>query len=857
MADPTGLIANSGIELLTFGTPNGVKASILLEELKEAYGKDYTVQTVHIGKNIQKQPWFTAINPNGRIPAIVDHDRNGFAVFEGLPILTYLVRHYDPEHRFSFPIDSDDYSVAEQWIAWQHGGLGPMQGQANHFVRAAAEKIPYPIQRYVGESERLYGVLDARLADRDWVAGAGRGRYSIADISLVGWVNAALYSGLDLAGQFPNVRAWLDRVLARPAVQKGFLVPGGEPWRISAASLEAALRGEEGLEDLKTSVEEARKVVADAKEQYGYNTMKRKLDSKDEPVEATSKPEPKPAKAEKQSEAAEPSFAELGLDPRLVQAVAKQSFEKPTLVQRKAIPLAIQGQDVLCKAKTGSGKTAAYVLPVLSAILKRKSTDPAPFTAGLILVPTRELADQVFKAIEQFSAYCAKDIHAAKLTDNVSDAVQRSLLANVPDVVVSTPARAWHSASSSALSLAKLQYLVLDEADLVLSYGYDEDMENIARSLPKGVQTTMMSATLSAELDTLKGIFCRNPTVLDLQEEFGAEDEKLTQFYVKCAEDDKWLVSYLVFKLQLIKGPCLIFVADIDRSYRLKLFFEQFSIRSCVLNSELPINTRIKIIEEFNRGIYDIIIASDEKSELFGDEGADAEVEKKEPKKKSNGEEDSAEQPKKKRRQKKDEEYGVSRGRTARAGRAGIALSFVIPKEFYGKHRPTTIKSSEKDEKVLAKVTRQQEKLGRKLEPYNFNKSQMEAFRYRMNDALRAVTKVAIREARTKELRQELLRSETLKRYFEENPTELSHLRHDGELGRTTRQQPHLKHVPDYLLPKDGKKALASEHVGFVPFKKEGGKDRKHRKGKPKGRSFRVGGKKDPLKTFKVRRKAK
>jgi ATP-dependent RNA helicase DDX56/DBP9 len=153
----------------------------------------------------------------------------------------------------------------------------------------------------------------------------------------------------------------------------------------------------------------------------------------------------------------------------------------------------------------------------------------------------------------------------------VSDAVQRSLLANVPDIVVSTPARAWHSVSSSALSLAKLQHLVLDEADLVLSYGYDEDMENLARALPKGVQTVMMSATLSAELDTLKGIFCRNPTVLDLKEEFGAEDEKLTQFYVKCAEDDKWLIAYLVFKLQLIKGPCLIFVADIDRSYRLKV----------------------------------------------------------------------------------------------------------------------------------------------------------------------------------------------------------------------------------------------------------------------------------------------
>ncbi|KAK4099822.1 DEAD-domain-containing protein [Parathielavia hyrcaniae] len=860
MAEPTGLITKSGIELLTFGTPNGVKVSVFLEELKEAYGKPYTVQAVHIGKNTQKQPWYTALNPNGRIPTIVDHDRNGFAVFEGIAILNYLARHYDPEHKFSFPVDSDDYSVAEQWTAWQHGGLGPMQGQANHFLRFAKDKIPYAIQRYVGESERLYGVLDARLAGRDYVAGPGRGKYSVADISLVGWADMAQYSGVDVPALFPNVKAWLDRLLARPAVQRGLAVPSGKP---SAVSNQAIMETEEG----RKTIEEGRKLVDQAKEHEQtaslppHNTaMKRKLDKRDEPSVAQTEPETKSSQDEKAPAAAksdpEPTFAELGLDPRLVQAVAKQGFEKPTLVQRKAIPLALQGQEVLCKAKTGSGKTAAYVLPVLSSILKRKITDPTPFTAGLILVPTRELADQVYKAIEEFSAFCAKDIHAAKLTENVSDAVQRSLLANVPDIVVSTPARAWHSVNSAALSLAKLQYLVLDEADLVLSYGYDEDMENIAGSLPKGVQTIMMSATLSAELDTLKGIFCRNPTVLDLQEEFGAEDEKLTQFYVKCAEDDKWLISYLIFKLQLIKGACLVFVADIDRSYRLKLFLEQFSIRSCVLNSELPINTRIKIIEEFNRGIYDIIIASDEKPELFGDEPAEAEGQKKEPKK-PKGKEEGTEQPKKKRRHKKDEEYGVSRGRTARAGRAGIALSFVIPKEHYGKHKATTVKSTERDEKVLAKVMRQQAKLSRTLEPYNFNKSQMEAFRYRMNDALRAVTKVAIREARTRELRQELLRSETLKRYFEENPTELSHLRHDGELGRVTRQQPHLKHVPDYLLPKDGKKALASQQVGFVPFKKQDGKDRKHRKGKPKGRSFKVGGRKDPLKTFKVRRKAK
>ncbi|KAK0709734.1 P-loop containing nucleoside triphosphate hydrolase protein [Lasiosphaeria miniovina] len=621
--------------------------------------------------------------------------------------------------------------------------------------------------------------------------------------------------------------------------------------------------------------------------------MKRKLDQNDEPSPQQLQPketrEEQPKEQQKPT-TAEPSFADLGLDPRLVQAVAKQNFEKPTLVQQKAIPLALQGQDVLCKASTGSGKTAVYVLPLLSGILKRKSTDATPFTAALILAPTRELADQVFKVIEQFSAFCSKDIHAAKLTENVSDAVQRSLLSNVPDIVVSTPARAWHNINSSALSVDKLQYLVLDEADLVLSYGYNEDMENISRSLPKGVQTIMMSATLSAELDTLKGIFCRNPTLLDVKEELGDEDEKLAQFYVKCAEDDKWLLSYLIFKLQLIKGPCLIFVADIDRAYRLKLFFEQFSIRSCILNSELPLNSRIKVIEEFNRGIYDIIIASDEKSEVFGDlaigeDGKSKDIKPEAEKKDGDAAEKESEKSKKKRKtQKRDAEYGVSRGvdfrnvaavinfdlptsassyihrigRTARAGRTGMALSFVIPSDQFGKHKPTSLKSTEHDEKILARIIRQQAKLNRKVEPYNFSKTQMDAFRYRMNDALRAVTKVAIREARTRELRQELLRSETLKRYFEENPAELAHLRHDGELGRTTRQQPHLKHVPDYLLPNGGQKALTSNQIGFVPFKKEG-KDKGHKRNKPKGRSFKVGSgrKRDPLKTFKVRRKAK
>ncbi|KAI1116477.1 glutathione S-transferase [Nemania sp. NC0429] len=262
MSEPTGLIAKSGIELLTFGTPNGYKISILLEELKEAYGKDYTWQSVNISKNTQKEPWFVAAGANGRIPAIVDHDRDGFAVFEGLAILGYLTRRYDPEHKFSFPVDSNEYDEAETWMAWQHGGLGPMQGQANHFLKFAKEKIPYGIQRYVGETERLYGVLDARLEGRQYVVGE---KFSIADINLLGWVDCVRFIGIDLETQFPNIHKWHARCFERPGVQRGFTVPF--PSTFGNVALAKAIASDP---EKKAQDEESAKLVRDAKEKYGY-----------------------------------------------------------------------------------------------------------------------------------------------------------------------------------------------------------------------------------------------------------------------------------------------------------------------------------------------------------------------------------------------------------------------------------------------------------------------------------------------------------------------------------------------------------------------------------------------------------
>lgn len=354
----------------------------------------------------------------------------------------------------------------------------------------------------------------------------------------------------------------------------------------------------------------------------------------------------------------------------------------------------------------------------------------------------------------------------------------------------------------------------------------------------------------------------------------------------RCAEDEKFLLIYVIFKLKLIKGKCIVFVADVDRCYRLKLFLEQFGMKSCILNSELPVNSRIHVVEEFNKNVYDIIIASDENEMLGQEEDERSNKNSGMNKPKVNGETSNEvdeaalekEPPKKKRKiPKRDKEYGVSRGidfknvacvlnfdlptssksythrigRTARAGQRGTSLSFVIPSNQYRKHKPTSIESTKEDEKVLAKIVKHQAKKGKEVKPYAFNMEEVEGFRYRMSDALRAVTRVAVREARTRELRQELIKSEKLKRHFEENPADLHHLRHDGEL-RPARVQNHMKHVPEYLMPGGGEKVITGD-VGFVGIRKtsENGIRARRAHNRSKGKGKITTKKRDVLKSFK------
>lgn len=210
------------IELFTAGTPNGQKISIMLEET----GLPYSVRALDLGRKDQKEPWYLKINPNGRIPAIIDHDLDDFAVFESGAILIYLA---EKTGKF-LPADVKGRSRVIQWLMFQMGGIGPMQGQANVFYRYAPQKIPYAIERYQAETLRLYQVLEGQLRDRDYLTG----EVSIADFATFPWVRGYDWAGLSIEG-LPNLQRWLDTMAARPAVKRGLEIPA----KVERASKEA------------------------------------------------------------------------------------------------------------------------------------------------------------------------------------------------------------------------------------------------------------------------------------------------------------------------------------------------------------------------------------------------------------------------------------------------------------------------------------------------------------------------------------------------------------------------------------------------------------------------------------------
>ena len=554
------------------------------------------------------------------------------------------------------------------------------------------------------------------------------------------------------------------------------------------------------------------------------------------------------------------------LDVRLLKAVAKLGFKYPTIVQSRCIPLALQGKDLLVRARTGSGKTLAYALPLVQKILLSKkklnlntNLNDGASTKALVLVPSKELVTQAQQQIGEVLLYCRDVVSVTALKEEGLD-VQKAWVERRHDVLISTPGRLVNvlkrvSSSCKERMRKSVETLVIDEADLIFSYGYADDVKTILSYLPKTYQAFLMSATLTTDVSTLRSLVLRSPAIVKLEE--GETDGKLSQWYVGLGADDKDLLLFALLRLKLVQGKTLFFVNSVERCYRFKLLLEQYHVRAAVLNAELPANSRQHILDEFNKGLFDNLIATDES---ITHKDVVEVVAKKEKGK------DSSSDGKK--------DFGVARGidfrdvntvvnidlpltnesythrigRTARGGASGTALSFVNIQDSAEMERLKEIQSEQPGRMIQdaeGALQRQQQPAKLALEL-----KEIESFRYRVTDVRRAVTRSAIREARLKEIKQEMLNSVKLKAHFEDNPTDLDLLEHD-KLLRPSKIQKSLASIPSYLMPKlgdDHKVQLAVEQSPGGLGKSKAGRVRwkeRHRKGKFGTKRKRR--KKDPL----------
>jgi ATP-dependent RNA helicase DDX56/DBP9 len=516
-------------------------------------------------------------------------------------------------------------------------------------------------------------------------------------------------------------------------------------------------------------------------------------------------------------------FHDMGIDDRILKAIAKLGWCEPTMIQERAVPMILDGKDVLARGRTGSGKTGAFAIPAIQKVLSSKQADDAQKVRTLVLAPSRELARQIHKDIGALSNSCGRAVRCVDLSPQVELSAQRPLLADLPDIVVGTPSRVLAHINAGNLNIKEsLELLVIDEADLVFSFGHEDDVKGILAALPNIYQAVLTSATLSEDVARLKKLVLHNPVTLKLEEPQLPEASQLTQYQIKIEEEEKFVLIYALFKLKLVRGKSIVFVNGVDRCYKVKLYLEQFQIPVCVLNSELPAATRCHVVGQFNQGIYDVIVASDEKF-LDEDFGGGAKAGKK-----------KRDVDKEKSKRKKDKESGVARGidfqfvsnvinfdfphdvdsyihrvgRTARGNNTGTALSLVSGKEME--------RAAEVEAYLKEQLTTDGESV---FQPYKFRMDELDGFRYRARDAWRAVTKIAVREARLKEIKHEILNSGRLRGHFEENPRDAQALRHDRAL-HTVKHQAHLKNVPEYIIPKTLKRMAQGGSSGAGRRKK-------------------------------------
>ena len=550
------------------------------------------------------------------------------------------------------------------------------------------------------------------------------------------------------------------------------------------------------------------------------------------------------------------------------------------------------GKDCLVRAKTGSGKTLAFALGALQKLLSQSAQGAASSgVRALVLVPTKELVLQTVTVFESLMEYCPADIDVVGLGAGVIAEQASALQAAGAHIVVATPGRAVAHIKKGSLQLTSaLEMLVVDEADLVLSYGYRGDMEKVISALPQAVQSFLLSATLSEELEDLKRLVLRAPAVVKLNDD-AASTGYLSQFYIMVPEEDKPMLLFALIKLRLISGKTILFVNDVDKCYRLKLFFERFSIPAAVLNAELPANSRNHIVQQFNKGLFDFLIATDGSVGVDGADSSDeSESEAEEVGSDSEGDDSDSEggeggdspsaaavasgaggagaPQRAKRRRTGDAAPGADSDEEDAGGHAGVAAEAGVTRgvDFKGVTTVVNVDFPQSvsayihrigrtarggaagaalsfvgtvgaaDVKVLAAVQGTQPRADSGApEPslLPFDRAEVSSFRYRVEGVLRSITRKSVTEARMAELRSEILASNALQAHFEDNPVDLDLLRHDKSL-QPDAVRPELADIPGYLLPESLRAVVETANGDTGGRRRRKGKKRGREEGNPK-----------------------
>ncbi|CAI2347259.1 unnamed protein product [Caenorhabditis sp. 36 PRJEB53466] len=539
------------------------------------------------------------------------------------------------------------------------------------------------------------------------------------------------------------------------------------------------------------------------------------------------------------------SFADFGLDERILKSVGDLGWEKATQVQVSLISLALENKNIMGRARTGSGKTGAFLLPLVQKLItESKTNDGSVGPSAVVIAPTKELITQIYKLFLKLSQ-TLPFLQGINLCD-INEEESSVWIEDRSHVVVTTPGKLLRMISLRPEYCSNVSYLVMDEADLLLSFGYEEEMIKIRSKLPPNYQCILTSATLKDDMTALKKLFMTGPVVtIKLTEGDLPNTDQLTQYQLACQSDEeRFAILVAMFKLKLIVGRTIIFVNTIDRCYKLMLVLRVFGLKSCILNSAMPANSRCHVINQFNDGSYQIVIASDvsdadgsKLTEQLGNE--------------KNDKEKSA------KKSKLDKESGVSRGidfhhvgnvvnfdfpettdayihrvgRTARGFNKGTALSFCTPPE-----RPHL--------EVIQEEINQQ--MGRKvLQPYEFRIKELDTFLLRTREALGKCTKGVIKKARLKEIRQELMRSANLQTFFAKNEREKLLMQTDCHPVMLKVNSPAIADVTSYMVPE----ALRGMDFSAPGRNRRYNMGQKHRQ-KLKHKFQKNG--KNPLKTFKI-----